>query len=392
MSKKWGLALVLALVLGFVLGRVMSPKEAGKDNLAKKTPQASSEVVPVLAVEVVRPTIQNAFDTVSADGVIAGRELAYVGTKVSGVAIEQVLVREGDTVKKGQVLALLDSTQLAGDVAQVRAALEEAQAAYAQAQNDLQRTTPLVEIDAISKQQYEGYQTTYAQAEARLKSAQARLHNVFNQAQNTKVVAPVSGIIAKKNAKVGMMTSGGVLFEIIENGELEWQAKLLPTQVGQVQVGQMASIGKGDKAVLAQVVRLAPVADDGRQMLVHAALQDSKGLYAGMYVSGKFLIDERSVPMLPKNTITQSDGKAYVWVIKDQKAYRKQVVLGQEKGTQVEVDLPADSAVVKQGGNFLYDGAVVKVVSNTSSSSSQDQASTTQATTSQASTNQEVRP
>lgn len=394
MSKKWGiaLALVLALVLGFVLGRVMSPKAANTDSTAKKTAQASSEATPVLAVEVVRPTAQNAFETVSADGVIAGRELAYVGTTVNGVAIERVLVREGDVVKQGQALALLDSTQLAGDVAQSRAALEEAQAAYAQAQSDLQRTAPLIEIDAISKQQYEGYQTAQVQAEARLKSAQARLHNVLNQAQNTKVVAPVSGVIAKKNAKVGMMTNGGVLFEIIENGELEWQAKLLPSQVGQVEVGQMASIGKGDKATLARVVRLSPVADDGRQVLVHAALQSSAGLYAGMYVSGRFLIDERSALMLPKNTITQLDGKAYVWVVKDQKAYRKQVVLGQENGAQIEVDLPADSAVVKQGGNFLYEGAAVQVVSSASKLSGQNQPATSQSSTSQSNAGQEVRP
>ena len=181
------LALVIASVLsGAVLVGCNKNEDAAGD-------QAAQQQMPPAVVNVQTVT----FDTIPQVQTFSGRTAAYqtadVRPQVNGV-IEEVLFREGSNVKQGQPLYRINTDNYTSSVASGEAAVQQAQANYqtavannanakaelvsrqaslAQAQNDLQRLQGLVDIDAISKQQYDQAQTQVRTAQAAVQSAQA---------------------------------------------------------------------------------------------------------------------------------------------------------------------------------------------------------------------------
>ncbi|WP_025672663.1 biotin/lipoyl-binding protein, partial [Psychrobacter sp. TB47] len=191
----------IVLVIGVLLGKYWgagdealsdgSPTSASTQNDGKNPSDASTEQS-VLSVETVMPSQDTIGNTLSADGTISAKDVANVSAKVNGVAIERVLVEEGERVKAGQVLAIFDTDAMEQQVVQAEAA-------------DAARVLPLIEIDAISRQEADRYRTSKLQAEAALQASKARLSTQRLSVKNANVLAPVSGVISEKMAEVGMV-------------------------------------------------------------------------------------------------------------------------------------------------------------------------------------------
>lgn len=352
---------VLAIVVFFFIKSTQKPATTPSDT----TPSAPTAV---MAVEVISPVVQPVELTLPASGVIAGKEVAQVGARVNGVAIEQILVAVGDFVQAGQPLALLDNSVAIQQSIASNAELAQATVALQKAEADLARVEPLMAIDAISRAQYDSYQVAKAQAEANVVSAQARLNSTQTSELYSQVLAPVSGVISKKMADVGMLTTGAPLFEIVKDGVLEWQASISPLDAQQISVGQRASVFVGGEVVSGVVTKIAPVANNSRELTVHTMLDNNRLLHSGMYQTGEFLLAESIVPTLPQQAIISSDGFDYVWVVEPTetalyKAHREQVFLGERVGDIVAVpEFNPEALVVKQGGGFLKEGDLVNVV------------------------------
>ena len=383
----WWLLPVLAvvLVIGVLVGKywggdkdasVDSPA-ANKVQSANADPKESSNQQAVLSVETVMPSQDSIGNTLSADGTISAKDVANVSpkvNKVNGVAIEQVLVEEGDRVKAGQVLAIFDTDAMQQQVLQAEADVAEAEATLANATADAARVLPLIEIDAISRQEADRYRTSKLQAEAALQASKARLSTQRLSVKNANVVAPVSGVISEKMAEVGMVAGGEPLFTIIKGGILEWRADIDPKLLGEVSVGTpvRVSLPAGD-SVMGKVNRIAPTADDNRQITIYASLVPNSKVRAGMYQTGEFLLGSTSAQTVPNSAIVSNDGYDYVMLVTNIKSQdgqnigrikQQRVSLGERFGDNVALTepLPADSRLVKQGGSFLNDGDLVRIV------------------------------
>ena len=393
----WWLLPVLAvvLVIGVLVGKywggdkdasVYSPA-ANKAQSANTDLKDSSNQQAVLSVETVMPSQDSIGNTLSADGTISAKDVANVSPKVNGVAIEQVLVEEGDRVKAGQVLAIFDTDAMQQQVLQAEADVAEAEATLANATADAARVLPLIEIDAISRQEADRYRTSKLQAEAALQASKARLSTQRLSVKNANVVAPVSGVISEKMAEVGMVAGGEPLFTIIKGGILEWRADIDPKLLGEVSVGTpvRVSLPVGD-SVMGKVNRIAPTADDNRQITIYASLAANSKVRAGMYQTGEFLLGSTSAQTVPNSAIVSNDGYDYVMLVTNIKSQDSQnigrikqqrVSLGERFGDNVALTetLSADSRLVKQGGSFLNDGDLVRVVDglNTASDKSGSQ-------------------
>lgn len=359
----WGVAtitLLLGVFIGVLMGRHSSTTPL--DSQANLETTADNEAV--MAVEAITPTFATSSQSIAANGSIVGKEIAHVGARVNGVAIEQVLVQIGDYVKAGQVLAILDDQAVKQDVVAAAAEVDQAQVNLAKAQADLARVEPLIKIDAISREQYDSYQVAVLQARSQKQAAEARLSNVRTHQGNTQVVAPVSGIISERTADVGMMTTGATLFSIIKNGVLEWQAGVNAYDARLISVGLPVQIDTPNGVATGVVTRIAPVTSASRELIVHATINQGD-LSSGMYQSGKILLGSQNVLTLPRQAIMSSDGYDYVWRLvkqgNDYQVQRSNVVLGASVGESVVVDLPADTWVVAQGGGFLNEGDKVTV-------------------------------
>lgn len=380
----WWLLPVLAvvLVIGVLVGKYWGgDKDASVDSPAANKAQSantdlkdSSNQQAVLSVETVMPSQDSIGNTLSADGTISAKDVANVSPKVNGVAIEQVLVEEGDRVKAGQVLAIFDTDAMRQQVLQAEADVAEAEATLANATADAARVLPLIEIDAISRQEADRYRTSKLQAEAALQASKARLSTQRLSVKNANVVAPVSGVISEKMAEVGMVAGGEPLFTIIKGGILEWRADIDPKLLGEVSVGTpvRVSLPAGD-SVMGKVNRIAPTADDNRQITIYASLAANSKVRAGMYQTGEFLLGSTSAQTVPNSAIVSNDGYDYVMLVTNIKSQdgqnigrikQQRVTLGERFGDNVTLTEPlsADSRLVKQGGSFLNDGDLVRVV------------------------------
>ena len=256
--------------------------------------------------------------------------------------------------------------------------MAEAEATLANASADAARVLPLIDIDAISKQEADRYRTSEVRARAALQASKARLSNQRLTLDNATVVAPVSGVISDKMVEVGMvvgMVAGGEpLFTIIKGGELEWRADIDPKLVGDINIGTPVRVAlPGDDSVMGQVNRIAPTADNNRQITIYASLAANSKIRAGMYQTGEFLLGSASTQTIPNSAIVSNDGYDYVMLVTDLtttdgqsmgRIKQQRVTLGERLGENVTVlePLPSDSHIVKQGGSFLNDGDLVRIV------------------------------
>ena len=387
--------LAAVLIIGVLLGKYWggSDKAATDESPASSrtssdgaTASATSTEQAVLSVETVSPSQDDISNTLSADGTIDAKDTANVSAKVNGVAIERILVEEGDRVKAGQVLAIFDTDAMEQQVLQAEADVAEAEATLANASADAARVLPLIDIDAISKQEADRYRTAKLQAQAALQASKARLSTQRLSVDNATVVAPVSGVISEKMAEVGMVAGGEPLFTIIKGGILEWRADIDPKLVGEVSVGTpvRVSLPDGD-TVMGKVSRIAPTADNNRQITIYASLAANAKVRAGMYQTGEFLLGSASTQTVPNSAIVSNDGYDYVMLVTNVttqdgqtmgRIKQQRVTLGERLGENVAVlePLPSDSQIVKQGGSFLNDGDLVRIVDGVSQTSTAAQA------------------
>ena len=369
------------LLIGVLLGKYWDNNDNQTDdkNITTDTPTESSTDAngaeqAVLSVETVMPIQESIGNTLSAEGTISAKDVANVSAKVNGVAIESVLVEEGQRVKAGQVLAIFDTDAVEQQVLQAEADVAEAQATLANASADAARVLPLLDIDAISKQEADRYRTSELRAKASLQASKARLSNQRLNLDNANVVAPVSGVISGKMAEVGMVAGGEPLFTIIKNGVLEWRADIDPKLIGEVSVGTPVKVSlPNNQSVMGEVSRIAPTADNNRQITIYASLSANTAARAGMYQTGEFLIGSASMQTVPNAAIVSNDGYDYVMLVTGIKTQnnktsgrikQQRVTLGERLGDSVAIKepLPSESRVVKQGGSFLNDGDLVRIV------------------------------
>ncbi|MCG3873364.1 efflux RND transporter periplasmic adaptor subunit [Psychrobacter sp. Ps7] len=387
--------LAAVLIIGVLLGKYWggSDKAATDESPVSSrissdgaTASATSTEQAVLSVEAVSPSQDDIGNTLSADGTIDAKDTANVSAKVNGVAIERILVEEGDRVKAGQVLAIFDTDAMEQQVLQAEADVAEAEATLANASADAARVLPLIDIDAISKQEADRYRTAKLQAQAALQASKARLSTQRLSVDNATVVAPVSGVISEKMAEVGMVAGGEPLFTIIKGGILEWRADIDPKLVGEVSVGTpvRVSLPDGD-TVMGKVSRIAPTADNNRQITIYASLAANAKVRAGMYQTGEFLLGSASTQTVPNSAIVSNDGYDYVMLVTNVttqdgqtmgRIKQQRVTLGERLGENVAVlePLPSDSQIAKQGGSFLNDGDLVRIVDGVSQASTAAQA------------------
>ena len=391
--------LAIVLVIGVLVGKYWgndeeasneSPIANSVQNDSANLKDASIEQA-VLSVETVLPSQDNIGNTLSADGTINAKDVANVSAKVNGVAIERILVEEGQRVKAGQILAVFDTDAMEQQVLQAEADVAEAEATLANATADAARVLPLIDIDAISKQEADRYRTSKLQAQASLQASKARLSTQRLSVNNANVVAPVSGIISEKMAEVGMVAGGDPLFTIIKGGILEWRADIDPKLIGEVNVGTPVQVSlPGGDSVMGQVSRIAPTADNNRQITIYASLAANAKVRAGMYQTGEFLLGSSSAQTVPNSAIVSNDGYDYVMLVTNistknghniGRIKQQRVTLGERFGDSVILTepLPAESRLVKQGGSFLNNGDLVRVVDGLSQTGKQVTSTDTQA-------------
>lgn len=361
---------VFGVVLAFCIGRYgQNPQNQ------PTTAQAQTDLpAPTLTVEAVTPTVGQLQNTLSASGTITGKNTTSVSAQISSVLVQHIAVQEGDFVQKGQLLAVLDDSALQEQISALRAEQASAAVGLAKAEADLARAVPLIAIDAISRQQFDAYQSAQKQAKEQVNATTARLKQAQINQNHTRVLAPVSGIISQKNTEIGALTTNAPLFEIIQDGKLQWQAGVDAHTGQNLALGQPITLPNNE---IAHITRIAPTANSSRQWVVYADLAPDSTLKSGMYLTGKITLNTTPALFLPQSAVLGEDGYQYVYTLSpiDKSAYpdadtqdfwahKTFITVHGQQNDQIATDLPKDSLVVKQSGLFLHDQDRVRLIQN----------------------------
>ncbi|HMI78149.1 MAG TPA: efflux RND transporter periplasmic adaptor subunit [Ferruginibacter sp.] len=199
---------------------------AGKENKTKES--IKSEVIPVKLLAITSETSRN---VINASGSLTTENEAKLSFKIGGV-IENILVKEGDRVRAGQLLATLKAAEISAQVQQVQLSLDKAQ-------RDYQRANNLYQDSVATLEQLQNAKTAVDIAKQNLQQV------AFNQ-QYSKIYAPGDGFIAKKLSNAGeLVSSGGAV--LVLNALSAKNGWILKTGLSD---REWAALEKGNKAII----------------------------------------------------------------------------------------------------------------------------------------------
>lgn len=179
--------------------------DAAQDGGAAAESQ-QQEHLPEVGVVTVYP--QTVSLTTELPGRLESVRTAQVRPQVGGI-IEKRLFQEGSYVRAGQPLYQIDSSTYEASLESARAQLATAEATLAKANADLARYRPLVEADAISRQEYDAAVTAKRSAEASVKAARADIKSAGINLRRSRITAPISGFIGQSKVSEGTLVSAG---------------------------------------------------------------------------------------------------------------------------------------------------------------------------------------
>ena len=259
-------------------------------------------------------------DGVALTGDLHPIETIDVRARIDG-DLETVYVRAGEQVRAGQLLARFESSEQESGRASAEADRVAANAELQNAQWTLEQNESLFKAGAIAERDLKVSQQAVATARARLAAAAARLRSSGNEARDTRVVAPASGVVEKRLVDGGVhLSRGAPMFTIVRSGTLELAAAVPARQAGVVRVGQVVHVVADGRRFDGKVARVSPTIDPAtRSVSVYVQVPNPDNtLRGGTFATGRVVARTlNNVLAIPTAALRQGqeDGKPFVYRI-----------------------------------------------------------------------------
>jgi RND family efflux transporter MFP subunit len=343
--------------LMFILAAAWIFHACSNSNEKNETVMRTTEVVPVRVMAIAQQELQPVIQT---SGLFTTDDETYLAFKTSGI-IEKMHVKEGDAIRKGQLLASLNLTEIEAQVAQARLSFEKST-------RDFKRVENLYKDSVATLEQFQNARTGMDVASRQLEAAN------FNRSYS-EIRAMNNGFVLRKMANEGqVISSGAPVFQTNGAGQGKW---ILRTGVSD---REWAMIKVGDKAIVttdalegkrfeAMVTRKSEGTDamNGSFAVEVTLKSPGNGLASGLF--GKATIQgsrKQQVWKIPYDALLDGDAQSgYVFVTEDEKiAHKVPVVVGSIEKDQVIIlaGLENVKTLIISGSAYLKDNSVVRVV------------------------------
>lgn len=330
---------------------------------------AKPKPVDTVLVEVAKVDQLKLARGISAVGSLRSDESVILRPEVAG-RIQEIEFKEGQPVKRDQVLIRLDDSVASAERDQARANLALAQSHY-------RRAVDLQGRGFVSRQALDEAASNLKIQQAATALAQARFDKMI-------LKAPFAGVIGLRNVSVGDYVGQGqdlVPLEAIDPLKVDFRVPEM--YFNKIQVGQALSIrldALPGAERQGEVYAVSPVIDaGGRSILLRATVPNPDSLLRpGMFARVQLLFGADDVLAVPEAALAPSGQAQYVYTVRDGRAHRTEVTLGERRNGQVEIltGVALGDEVVIAGFQRLTDGAPVKV---SSSAAAPDQRPATEA-------------
>jgi RND family efflux transporter MFP subunit len=365
-NKAWWIGGVATLALAGAVGAV-AVSQGKKD---EKPAEVTLEFTPR---EVGRPTIATIATRVEFSGPLVAPQTATVRAKAGGTLLT-LAVNEGSRVKPGQALATIDGTEVATRVAERAALVESARASLAQAERTHANNQRLADQQFISATALDQSRAALDTARAQESAARAQLDTVRAVSRDTRVVAPIGGIVARRHAVAGEKVAAEQnIVTIVDLATLELAGSVGTHEVAQLAVGMPVQVKvEGVEAPVAgRIGRIAPAAEPGtRSIGVTIELPNpNERLRAGQYALAVVeLPDPQQRLTVPATALASNGGQDHVWLIENGVLARRAVTLGRRDPREGRVEviggLQPDSQVLGARFDNLREGGKAVVVAS----------------------------
>lgn len=321
--------IAVVAVLGALVG--FRATQASKGDGKKPDAPVTLQFTPAdIAVVEVRELVRS----IAFSGSLSPLVQTTVRSKVSG-EVNRVLVREGESVAAGALLAQIDTADLQSRLEARIAALEEAKARLDIAEKNRANNLKLLRQNFISQIAFDTTQSTWEAGLASVRSEEAQVTIARRAMEDAAVRAPFAGIVARRMANRGEKVGiDSPLFALVDLERMEIEAPAPASEIPSIRVGQAVSFrvdGYGERAFVGRVERINPVADAGsRSITLYLSVANRDGaLKGGMFAKGRIVLD-RTTPatVIPASAVREEAGQSFVFTLEDGKIGRRAVTLG----------------------------------------------------------------
>jgi len=361
-SFKWAAA---ALVLVLVGGAVLRAIESRRAQQAEASKSAPTETVVQLAqADVVRAARRQLVQTLAVSGTLKAVDSALVKARVAG-ELTGLTLREGDTVKAGQVIGRIDPIEYQSRVRQAQEQADTARAQAEVAQRTYDNNKALVDQGFISRTALDTSQSNLNAALSTHRAALAAVEMAHKSLNDTVLKSPLTGQVAQRLAQPGERVAVDArVIEVVDLSRIEVEATLAAADSVAVRVGQRAALqiegsnsadpASSDRKVGASVVRVNPSAQAGsRSVLVYLRLDRSEGFRQGLFAQGSIDVGRIDALALPLSAVRIDKPAPYVQMVIEGRIAHRAVQPGQrgqvDGQTMVAVRGIEDGAVVVAG-------------------------------------------
>jgi RND family efflux transporter MFP subunit len=297
------------------------------------TDSSTPQVIQTAQARVVQSRQQQVPLILRATGTVHSRETAVISAQVMG-RIQQVLVREGDTVRKGQTIVVLDDATLRASVNQAQAGVRTAQGLQTAAEMDaklavstLERYRQLEAQKSVSPQEMDEVTRRAEAAKARLEAVRAQAEAAQAQESGAQtvlgyshLVAPFSGVVTARMADPGTIAAPGVsLLQVEQAGALQLHATVDESAIAAIHKGMKVKVTvdsagfQGKEGAISEIV---PAADPAsHSFLIKIDLPPSSQLRAGTYGTAEIATGVRQAILIPNSAVVSRGSLACVYVL-----------------------------------------------------------------------------
>ena len=274
-------------------------------------------------------------------GTVVAENRVDVASRVMGY-IRSIKAREGQSVKKGELLVHIDSADERAHLHEAEAGLAQAKARAEEAKLDYDRFNALRAQQAVTEREFQQVALKYQIAEKGLHAARAGLAQARAQVQYVDITAPISGVVVAKHKDNGDMANPGEPILTIEDPtHLELQTYVKEQQINHIQLGDvvMAAVQALGATIEGHVAQIVPSGDaTTHSYLVKATLAAIPGLKSGMFASVSFAVGKTHGIMIPRTAIVSSSDIPGVYMVDtDNSVHFRMIRTGREWDGNIEV-------------------------------------------------------
>ena len=274
-----------------------------------------------------------------------------------GATVEKIYKKNGEYVKKGEVIVKLSDAQTEADFLQAKANYQSATSNYNIARNNYQKFKTLYDKQLISYLEFSNYQASYTSAQGNLEVAKAAYMNAQNSYSKLVARAEISGVVGNLFIKEGNdIAAKEVLFTILNDKQMQSYVGITPEAISKVKIGDEINvrIDALAKEYKAKITELNPIADSTTKNFKVKLVLDNpdEEIKDGMFGNVIIPVGESSVLSIEDEAIITRDLVNYVFKYEDGKAKQVEVTVGATNLPYTEISSPE----LKEGDKIIVKG------------------------------------